>query len=99
LWTTAKPFIERWMIERVGPRAALKTLRHELPRVLALLPELPRLTHESLSAQVKQSELMERQTAELNALRQQMARGQRWMMVLFAMLSVIAGFVAYALLR
>jgi hypothetical protein len=85
------------MLERVGPRAALKTLRHELPRVLALLPELPRLTHESLSAQVKQSELMERQTAELDALRQQIARGQTWTLIMFSLLLVV-GLIAYALL-
>jgi ubiquinone biosynthesis protein len=98
LWTTAKPFIERWMIERVGPKAALKTLRHELPRVLALLPEMPRLTHEALTAQSKQAELMQRQTAELNTLRQQMERGQRWMIVMFGVLVVLAGVIAYALL-
>jgi len=85
------------MIERVGPRAALKTLRHELPRVLALLPELPRLTHESLVAQSKQAEQIERQTAELNALRQQIARGQAWILILFGLLVVIAGLIAYAL--
>jgi ubiquinone biosynthesis protein len=99
LWTTAKPFIERWMIERVGPRAAFKTLRHELPRVLALLPELPRLTHESLIAQSKQAEQIERQTAELNALRQQMARSQAWTLIMFSSLVVMVGLIAYALLR
>ena len=99
LWTTAKPFIERWMIERVGPKAALKTLRHELPRVLALLPEMPRLTHEALSAQSKQTELMQRQTAELQALHQQIARSQTWMLIMFSLLVLMAGLIAYALLR
>ncbi|MGC8732987.1 MAG: AarF/UbiB family protein, partial [Halothiobacillaceae bacterium] len=77
LWTTAKPFIERWMRERIGPKAALNTLREELPRTLALLPELPRLTHEALSAQKKQAELLERQAQELRALRRSMERARR----------------------
>ena len=97
LWTTAKPFIERWMIERVGPKAAFNSLRHELPRVIALLPELPRLTHEALSAQGKQNELLARQTAELAALRQQIVRGQTRLFLLFSLLSVVIGFIAYAL--
>ncbi|MGD9887721.1 MAG: ubiquinone biosynthesis regulatory protein kinase UbiB [Halothiobacillaceae bacterium] len=95
LWSTAKPFIERWMIERVGPRAALKTLRHELPRVLALLPELPRLTHEALVATSQQNALIERQTAELQTLRQQIARNQTWTLILLGLLSVIVALIAY----
>ncbi len=77
LWTTAKPFIERWMRARIGPKAALNTLREELPRALALLPELPRLTHEALSAQKRQAELLERQAQEIRALRGSMERARR----------------------
>ncbi|MEF3193087.1 MAG: ubiquinone biosynthesis regulatory protein kinase UbiB [Halothiobacillaceae bacterium] len=77
LWTTAKPFIERWMRERIGPKAALNKLREELPRALALLPELPRLTHEALSAQKRQAELLERQAQEIRALRRSLERARR----------------------
>ncbi|MFT5113223.1 MAG: ubiquinone biosynthesis protein [Parasphingorhabdus sp.] len=48
LWDTAKPFLERWMSEQIGPRAAIKGLRKELPRFMALGPELPGLAHELL---------------------------------------------------
>ncbi|TQV62165.1 MAG: ubiquinone biosynthesis regulatory protein kinase UbiB [Halothiobacillaceae bacterium] len=77
LWTTAKPFIERWMRERIGPKAALNTLKAELPRLLAMLPELPRLTHEALAAQRRQAELLARQADELRALRRDLERGRR----------------------
>jgi ubiquinone biosynthesis protein len=53
LWTTAKPFLERWMDEQVGGRALLKALRREAPRLAPLLPALPRLVHEALKAQAQ----------------------------------------------
>jgi ubiquinone biosynthesis protein len=48
LWDTAKPFLERWMREQLGPRAALRALRRELPKWLPLVPELPALSYELL---------------------------------------------------
>ena len=43
LWSTAKPFLERWMVDQVGPKRLLEQLRNEAPRYATLLPELPRL--------------------------------------------------------
>ena len=43
LWSTAKPFLEAWMLEQVGPKKLLKQLKDEAPRYAKLLPELPRL--------------------------------------------------------
>ena len=51
LWETAKPYLEQWMREQIGPKAFIKTLRRELPAVLPLLPELPGLMHELLRRQ------------------------------------------------
>jgi ubiquinone biosynthesis protein len=48
LWTTAKPFLERWMDEQVGPRALWRRLKDEAPLYAKLLPELPRLLHDAL---------------------------------------------------
>jgi ubiquinone biosynthesis protein len=48
LWSTAKPFLERWMNEQVGWRGLLERLKHEAPRYAQLLPELPRLMHRAL---------------------------------------------------
>jgi len=48
LWTTAKPFLERWMSEQVGWRAWVERLKSEAPRYAQLLPELPRLAHQAL---------------------------------------------------
>ena len=48
LWSTAKPFLERWMSEQVGVRGLWERLRNEAPRYAKLLPELPRLLHDAL---------------------------------------------------
>ncbi|MEY3674164.1 MAG: hypothetical protein RJB47_872 [Pseudomonadota bacterium] len=48
LWSTAKPFLETWMIDQVGPKKLWKQLVAEAPRYAKLLPELPRLIHDFL---------------------------------------------------
>jgi ubiquinone biosynthesis protein len=48
LWSTAKPFLERWMHEQVGWRGLVARLKREAPRYAKLLPELPRLVHHQL---------------------------------------------------
>jgi ubiquinone biosynthesis protein len=50
LWSTAKPFLERWMNEQVGWRGLVERLKNEAPRYAQLLPELPRLLHQTLLA-------------------------------------------------
>jgi len=48
LWNTAKPFLEKWMSEQIGPRKLFEQLRAEAPRYAKLLPQLPRLMHDFL---------------------------------------------------
>ena len=48
LWSTAKPFLEKWMLEQVGPKKLWDQLRAEAPRYAKLLPEMPRLIHDFL---------------------------------------------------
>ena len=43
LWTTAKPFMERWIEARYGPMGALRRLADRLPDLLEQLPQLPDL--------------------------------------------------------
>ncbi|GBU15069.1 putative protein kinase UbiB [Polaromonas sp.] len=43
LWSTAKPFLERWMLEQVGPAKLWAQLKTEAPSYAKLLPTLPRL--------------------------------------------------------
>jgi ubiquinone biosynthesis protein len=48
LWSTARPFLEKWMIDQIGPKKLFKQLRDQAPRYAKLLPELPRLVYEYL---------------------------------------------------
>ena len=48
LWATAKPFLEQWMLEQVGPQKLLAQLKAEAPQYAKLLPALPRLLHDYL---------------------------------------------------
>ncbi|KUE79748.1 ubiquinone biosynthesis protein UbiB [Aeromonas schubertii] len=48
LWQTAKPFLEAWMREQVGPKAVLNAIREKAPYWAEKLPELPELVYETL---------------------------------------------------
>ena len=48
LWSTAKPFLEKWMIEQIGPEKLLAQLKAEAPSYAKLLPGLPRLLSQYL---------------------------------------------------
>ena len=49
LWSTAKPFLEKWMHEQVGWQAFSRRLKDQAPLYAKLLPELPRLLHHALN--------------------------------------------------
>lgn len=45
LWDTAKPYLEVWMREQIGPQAAIAGLRREAPHWANMMPEMPRLAY------------------------------------------------------
>ncbi|ATC96244.1 ubiquinone biosynthesis regulatory protein kinase UbiB [Pseudoalteromonas tunicata] len=53
LWKTAKPFLEQWVKDQVGPMAVLKNIQANLPFWGEKLPELPDLIYNSLKNQHK----------------------------------------------
>ena len=74
LWSTAKPFLEKWMLEQIGPKKLLAQLKAEAPSYAKLLPTLPRLLHQLLKQQVsgqrsELSELLEEQKRTNKLLR------------------------------
>lgn len=48
LWSTAKPFLEQWMLDQVGPKRFWRELKAQAPQYAKLLPQLPRLLHDYL---------------------------------------------------
>jgi ubiquinone biosynthesis protein len=93
LWTTAKPFLERWMNEQVGWRGMWQRIKQEAPRYAKLLPELPRLLHNSLERQNTdlhdELRLLIRQQKRTNRL----LNGLAWVSVGFLLGLVVAHFV------
>jgi len=77
LWTTAKPFLERWMSEQVGLRAFLRSAERHLPRILVQLPELPVRLQEALDAERQRAQRDAALRAELRDLRTLLQRDSR----------------------
>ena len=93
LWSTAKPFLEKWMLEQIGPQRLWKQLKDEAPRLAKMLPELPRLVHAFLQ---RDKDEERRQLMELIQMQQRTNRTLQAMLLLA--LGFFAGMVITALL-
>ena len=89
LWNTAKPFLERWMHEQVGWAGFVERLKNEAPRYVQLLPDLPRLVHQSLSPKPAAEQRL------IEALLVEQRRTNRLLQgVIYAVLGVVVGVLA-----
>ena len=84
LWNSAKPFLEKWMIEQVGPQKLLNQLKDQAPRYATLLPELPRLLHDFLK---------QRPGSQQRRIEELLAEQKRTNKLLQALLYAFGGFV------
>jgi ubiquinone biosynthesis protein len=48
LWATAKPFLEKWLREQMGPKAFLRRIKDNMPFYTENLPQMPKLLYEVL---------------------------------------------------
>ncbi len=92
LWKTAKPFLDRWMSEQVGPRALISGLRKQLPRLAERLPEMPDLIYSGLKTFEQGQTRLEMHSQELIELRQEIKKSNRNLLFALAIgfVSVIA---------
>ena len=74
LWATAKPFLEKWLREQVGPKAFLEQLKQNLPFLAEQLPHMPKLIFEVLALKKEQLSI-EKETL---ATRQTKNTSTRW---------------------
>ncbi|MSQ66037.1 MAG: ubiquinone biosynthesis regulatory protein kinase UbiB [Limnohabitans sp.] len=93
LWSTAKPFLEKWMLEQIGPQRLWKQLKDEAPRLAKMLPEIPRLVHAFLQRDHEQER---RQLIEL--IRMQQRTNRTLQAILLLALGFFSGMVITALL-
>ncbi|MBM3387336.1 MAG: ubiquinone biosynthesis regulatory protein kinase UbiB, partial [Betaproteobacteria bacterium] len=89
LWSTAKPFLEKWMLEQVGPQRLWRELKAQAPQYAKLLPQLPRLLHDYLQ---------QPRRADSQQLERLLAEQRRTNGLLQAMLYLACGFVLSLLL-
>jgi len=78
LWSTAKPFLETWMLDQVGPKKLWNQLRAEAPRYAKLLPELPRLVHDFLKHRQNDGNAQLQQLIEEQRRTNRMLQGIMW---------------------
>ncbi len=48
LWDTAKPFLEKWISEQLGPQAFFNAIKEKAPFWAEKIPELPELIYDTL---------------------------------------------------
>jgi len=77
LWSTAKPFLENWMKNQVGPKAFMGRLQDNIPQMSEYLPELPLLAYQTLrKAEAGELELKWR-SEDVERLKEQVQESSR----------------------
>ena len=89
LWTTAQPFLEKWMKSQVGWPAFRDKLKNESTRYAQYLPEIPRLLHQALLAQEKRDDPV---------LRELLQEQRRTNALLQTLMAFVVGFIVAVLL-
>lgn len=77
LWSTAKPFLERWMSEQVGVRSFFNRIKNNIPGWGESLPEVPQLIHDVLQRARHGTLQVQGSTEELRQLREEMRQANR----------------------
>lgn len=77
LWQTAKPFIEGWFRQEIGPAAGLNKLRSELPQWAQHWADVPMLAHRVLTETVNGKVRIQFESETLQALRLEARESQK----------------------
>jgi len=89
LWETAKPYLENWMKDQYGPKAALNVIKREAPKWSVLLPELPVLAHQTMTALRQQNGSLQQTQQEIRQLRAELKKSKQKQRVMLVILFVI----------
>ena len=85
LWQTAKPYLEQWFHDRIGPKAKINKLIKQFPEFAEQFPEVPSLVYKALNNAAQAQQQAEAQQRELLKLRQQINDNHRstvWTMII-----------------
>ena len=98
LWTTAKPFLERWMGEQLGLRGLARQVGLNAPRWGEIFPLLPGLAYDVLRQAHDGRLRVEMSPRELREIRREIRRsGRRTVLAISGAALVIAAAVIYGL--
>ena len=98
LWVTAKPILERWMNEQVGPQGLRDRIQQESGQWAHLVPVLPRLAYRALQRAAEQPEDPPVERLLRQMLREQ-RRARRALWTLAALSAAALALAAWSLLR
>ncbi len=93
LWQTAKPFLEQWFKERMGPKAKITEALKQIPAVAEHFPEIPALLFKTLENAASEQKRAENQQREIMLMREQMEiqhRNTIWSIYIGAILIAVA---------
>lgn len=94
LWSTAKPFLEKWMQKRIGLDGLRSRITKEAHQWSQILPQIPRL----LYSQLNQTNVKPDIQLEIKQLRIQQMRTNKILGVICAVLALSLGFAIWAIL-
>ena len=77
LWQTAKPYLEEWYKDTLGPKATFKKFKEHLPIMAEKLPELPEMIYQVLTDAAKGELEIKWKSKQLDEIKQQMAKNHR----------------------
>lgn len=102
LWSTAKPYLEGWMRDRFGPKAAFQELKRQLPSWIEKAPKLPGLLHGALTRinHLDENQLsLQREIVALRQALEEQSRQQRQqrLAILISSCGLFTWWQAYAL--
>jgi ubiquinone biosynthesis protein len=93
LWQTAKPFLESWFHDRIGPKAKITRIIKQFPEFAEQFPEIPSLLYKALDNAAYAQQRAEAQRREMELLRQQIANNHTttvWAMIIGAVMISVA---------
>ncbi len=75
LWKTAKPFLEQWMKDKIGPRSFVKHLKENAPLWAEQLPKIPNLIFDVLEQSKKGELKVELNETQMQQIKQEIKSG------------------------
>jgi ubiquinone biosynthesis protein len=93
LWQTAKPFLEDWIKQQIGPKALFNNVKDNLPFWGEKLPEVPDLVYDYLKTGRETAIMQQQLLFEIKSQKQQ--QHNRLLLGIFASSSLVSATLCY----